>query len=257
MAETVIRVGGVPLRTVTVFKYLGILITSCLSFSAHTTRVKERARAAAVTTAQLISRLGVTSFRRLAAYYSCYVESQFYGLEILPCSAIDCVRAIRSQFLRSVFDLPRTTSHELAIILLDLPPVEVVLLRHRKRFFGSVVRHEFEFVRDSCSIDLDLLQNTLSWHNGTVQLLRKIYPTLSTVDLSIDSELSRACDLVSDPDFNFYFIQDSDSETLTFYRLFESPEVLSSFRLFLQSLKAPQCRLVILFCSDVPVLSVE
>ncbi len=250
-ADTVIRVGGVQLRTVTVFKYLGVLVTSCLGFSSHATRVKERARAAAITTAQLISRLGITSFKRLAAYFTCYVESQFYGLEIMPCSVIDSVRAIRSQYLRSVFDLPRSTSHELAVILLNLPPVEVMLLRRRKRFFGSVIRHEFTFVRDCCSVDRDLLQNTLSWHNATVQLLRRINPALSTVDLSLESELSSACDLVSDEDFNFYFIQDSDSETLTFFRLFESPSVLSSFRLFLQSLNAPQCRLVILFCSSL------
>ncbi len=250
-AETVIRVGGVPLRTVNVFKYLGVLISSCLGFSSHATRVKERARAAAITTAQLIARLEIHSFKRLAAYYSCYVESQFYGLEVLPCSILECVRAIRSYYIRTIFDLPRTASHELATILLDLPPVEILLLRRRKRFFGSVVKHEFSFVRDACAIDRDLMQNTLSWHNATIQLVRKIDPTVSTVDVSIDGILQRACDLVSDSDFNFYFIQDGDSDSLSFFRLFESPAVLVSFRKLLQSLKPSQRNLVILFCSSL------
>jgi hypothetical protein len=250
-AETVVRVGGVPLRTVTVFKYLGVLVSCCLGFSSHATRVKERARAAAIITSQLISRLGITNFKRLAAYYSCYVESQFYGLEIMPCSVLECIKAVRSQFIRSVFDLPRSTSHELAVILLDLTPVEVLLLRRRKRFFSSVKRHEFSFVRDICSVDQDLIQSTLSWHHATIQLLHRIDPSVSTVDLLLDVEFSRACDLVSDPDFNFYFIQDSDSESLSFFRLFESPQVLSLFRCFLQSLSAPRRRLVILFCSSL------
>jgi hypothetical protein len=60
-----IRVDGVALKQVTVFKYLGFLVTPGLHFTAHVTRVKERARAAAYVTSQLVAKLQIFDLARL------------------------------------------------------------------------------------------------------------------------------------------------------------------------------------------------
>ncbi len=246
-----IRVDGVKLRQVSVFKYLGLLLTPGLQFTSHLARATERARAAASITAQLISRLNIASFKRIGSYYTCFVESQFYGYELFPHSSVDAVCSARSHFVRSVFDLPKTCSHELATILFDLPPVPVTFLRRKKKFLFSASKHEFPFVRSAVDVDLGLISSPVSWSQNIVWLLRNFDPTVSTVNLNLDLELSKAIDMVSDADFNFFFIQDGDSESLSFFRLFAEPTILSSFRDFLQKLQFPQRRLVILFSASL------
>jgi hypothetical protein len=140
----------------------------------------------------------------------------------------------------------------LAIILFDVWPVEIVLLKRRQRFLRSLLHQDFAFIKDAVQLDRDLLTTTNSWHNALVRLLRLIDPDLSTVDLvahdTLDLTLSGFTDRSS---VNFYFIQDGDSESLSFFRLFLSLETLNSFRLFLSSLGPDQCRLIILFCASL------
>jgi hypothetical protein len=69
-------------------------------------------------------------------------------MELLPSSALDALRSVRSQFLQDLFDLPRATTHELAIVLLGLPPVDVTFFNRRRSFYNSVKCHVFPFVRD-------------------------------------------------------------------------------------------------------------
>jgi hypothetical protein len=66
----VIRVDGVRLKQVSVFKYLGFLVTPTLSAAPHRIRVTERARAAAVTVSVLLKKLNVLDFARLRSYLS-------------------------------------------------------------------------------------------------------------------------------------------------------------------------------------------
>ncbi len=135
MQEVEIRVGSVQLKQVNSFKYLGFIVIPSLSFSAHVARAAERARAAALITAQLIKRLSITKLELIGSYYTCYVESQFYCLELVPCSIMKSLISMRSLFVRSIFDLPMSTSHELAVVLFDVPPMEKVLVRRKSRFF--------------------------------------------------------------------------------------------------------------------------
>ncbi len=248
-----IRVDGVQLRQVDAFKYLGFIVTPGLSFTAHLTRAVERARAAALIVASLIARLAINDLARLGAYYKCYVESQFYCLELAPCSILNHLCSVRSLFVRSVFDLPISTSHELAVVLFDLPPPEKTLVKRKSRFHASVASHSFPFVRDALKIDrVRLIGSIFSWHNGLVCLLRKVLGEISTVSFDARSQLLRAELVFSAEDYNFFYIQEcSDSDTLSFFRLFNSPRVLHSFRDFLESLSFPQRRLVVLFSSSL------
>jgi hypothetical protein len=94
-----IRVDGVPIKEVKVFKYLGFLVSHDLSFTAHVTRATERARAASTAITKILRRLNVRTFRRLGTYLTCYAESQFYCVELLPPNVID-KRPILSYFAR-------------------------------------------------------------------------------------------------------------------------------------------------------------
>jgi hypothetical protein len=160
---------------------------------------------------------------------------------------------VRSLFVRKLFDLPQSTSHELAVILFDVWPVEVALLKRRQKFLKSVLVHDFTFVRDACELDLtSLLTSPLGWHNNLVRLMRRIDPDLSTVDLNPIADLDQCLSNFSDRSlFNYFFIQDGTSDSLSFFRLFASLEVLNSFRGLLCELGPEHSRLVILFSSSL------
>jgi hypothetical protein len=55
----------------------------------------------------------------------------------------------------------------------------------------------------------------------------------------------------SDEDFLFFYLQECDSDSLSFFRLFDSPEVLYSFRSYLESIPFAQRRLIIPFTSSL------
>jgi hypothetical protein len=75
--EVEMPVGGVKLCQVSVFKYLGFLLTPVLQFTSHLSQATERAWAAASVTAQHVKRLSVTSFKRFGYYYLGYMELHF------------------------------------------------------------------------------------------------------------------------------------------------------------------------------------
>jgi hypothetical protein len=136
--------------------------------------------------------------------------------------------------------------------LLDLPPVDVVFYRRKRAFFGSVARHEFPFVRSAIEIDrADLINVTTSFHHTLVRLLRVFVPSLSTVRFSTDEALATVSEVLHDPDINFYFIARSESDSMSFFRLFRDSATLVSFRLFLSSLSFQHRRLVILFAASL------
>jgi hypothetical protein len=248
-----IRVDGVRIREVKIFKYLGFLISPDLSLTAHVTRATERARAASSAITRILRRIQIRNLRRLGVYLASYVESQFYCSELLATNVVDSWNSARSHFVRSFFDLPLTTLHKLAVILHDVPPVEVTLLQRRHNFLKSISNHDFSFVRDACDIDREcLLSLPKSWHHGLVRLIRSYDPDFSTVDFdpacALDSILSSFGDRRL---LNFYFIKNGDSESLSFFRLPPTLQCLDSFRSLLESLSFDHSRLVILFCSSL------
>jgi hypothetical protein len=75
---------------------------------------------------------------------------------------------------------------------------------------------------------------------------------VSTVSLNPEPELVRARAIFNVDDYNFFYIQEcTDSDSLSFFRLFEDSRVLSSFRAFLESLDPSQRQLLILFTASL------
>ncbi len=213
-----IRFGGVQLREVKVFKYLGFLVAPDLSFTAHVTRAATWAKAASSTIGRLIRFLNIRSLSRMGTYLSFYVESQFYCSELLPPSLIGDFNSARLHFVRTVFDLPASTSHELATILFDLSPVELLLLQRRRSFLSGLRHHDFHFVWDACSIDAQLLTYPKSWSSGLVRLILTFDPDFSTTDFCPSAALDHVLSSVGNRSmFNFYFIKHGDSISLSFF----------------------------------------
>jgi hypothetical protein len=119
--------------------------------------------------------------------------------------------------------------------------------------YDSTSRHSFPFVRFALGIDLSrLISQPLSWHNGLVVLLRTILGNVSTVNFNAGLKIREARSIFTQTDYNFFYIQEcSDSDSLSFYRLFRDADVLRSFRDFLEALPFPQRRLIILFSSSL------
>jgi hypothetical protein len=247
-----IRVEGVTLRQVDVFKYLGYLLTPSLSPAAHVVRSTERARAATSSVAAIISKLEITKMARLRTYLSAYVESQFYGLELLPVSALDSLCSARSAFVRKVFDLPMTSSHELAVILLGSPPPEVIMLQRMRSFARKVKTHDFEFVKNALVIDEKFLcAIPTAFFPSMLRLVRKFLPNCGTDLNNVLAAADRVLSASRSPHFVFSYVKRNESTSLSFFTTFGSVEVLESFRAFLESKPFPQRRLVILFASSL------
>jgi hypothetical protein len=120
-----------------------------------------------------------------------------------------------------------------------------------RNFLNSVSRHEFVFVRDACRIDrTSLINSPVAFHACLHRCVRRFAPnfSLATDDLyvAIENILLRA----GHPNFVFQFIKTSDSQTLTFFTIFESVEVLASFRQLVQDLGV-HARLLLLFCASL------
>ncbi len=250
--EMTIRVDGVRLKQVDVFKYLGFLVTPTLSTVSHRTRATKRARAAAVSISTILKKLGIFDLGRLNTYLSSYVESQFYGLELMQLNALDAVASARSCFVRSLFDLPISTSHELATILFNSPPLEILFLRRLRTFLKSIKKHDFQFMRDALMIDSEFASSPLSLHCNLTRLIRRFDPKFSFAsgDEAIEA-LDRILFRSNATSFIFNFIKFGDSDSLSFYRCLSSPASLETFRAFLQELPYSQMRLMILFCSSL------
>jgi hypothetical protein len=121
--------------------------------------------------------------------------------------------------VRQLFGLPRTASHELAVILFNVWPAEIILLKRRQKFLRSVSAHDFTFVCGAALIDQSfLLTSPLGWNHNSVRLMRRIDCDLSTVNYNARAALDNVlvgfddCSLV-----NFFFITDTASDSLSFF----------------------------------------
>jgi hypothetical protein len=94
---------GIVLRSqtladVSVFRYLGVVLTRTGSLAAHVDLITQRARVSAIRTASLIHDLDIHDLTRMHCYFNAFVRAQWYGIELLP------ARAVGSNGIRFDFD---------------------------------------------------------------------------------------------------------------------------------------------------------
>ena len=159
------------------------------------------------------------------------------------------IESARSLFIRTVFDLPRSTSHELSLVLFNLPPVKLLILERKVKFHASLHAHTFSFVRDAIMLDEKVyLNNLYGWYGSLVSILRHFNHELNTSDLNVQREYSRIQKATCDRDiFVFCMIKESEQNSLSFFRLFSHPETLISFRVYFDRLEFDQKRVLLMF----------
>jgi hypothetical protein len=72
--------------------------------------MRGRAEAAASELLRLTTTLDIRGLDRVTVFFRALVESQWHGLELLPGSVVDDIEAVRSHFLKKMFNLPSATA---------------------------------------------------------------------------------------------------------------------------------------------------
>jgi hypothetical protein len=249
-APIVIR--SIALQEVDAFKYLGIHVTKTGSLSDHSTMVSQRARVSALLTVDILHRLQINDLRRLKAYFLCFVQAQFYGLEFLPPAALSQVETVRNMFVRNLFKLPPGTPSDLFYVLFpSFSPVVLCLMR-RLSFFRRVLRHTLPCVSSSVLVDaIDLYAMSCGWMHESFLLFKQVEPLIQHSKFDFLSDLSRLQAVVaSEEAFAFEYIRSSSSVCMSFFRLVPSSHGLRNFRDALSQMDLPFQHIILAFTTS-------
>jgi hypothetical protein len=112
--------------------------------------------------------------------------------------------------------------------------------------------HVLSFVRDTFEFDRSVLfRAQAGWHHEAFLLFRSLFTKERAADFSlerIDEKLARLRN--SRAQFVFSLLKVSDEVTLAPFRLFQSTEILVSFRSLLGVISKPSADLLLLCCSS-------
>ncbi len=245
------QINGVKLTQVNEFKYLGIFVNARWGFTGHITRMQGRAEAAASELVRLATKLDIRRPDRLATYFRVLVDSQWHGLQLLPLAVVKEVEAVRAHIVNHLYNLPCSTATMLSLVVLDLWPAVYSAMSRRISFSRKMRDYELQFVRDTFDFDRTVLFCAqVGWHHEAFFLFRSMFTKEKTADFSferVETRLTRIRNARTQ--FVFALIQVSDEATLAPFRLFQTVEVLNSFRSLLGRLSKPSADLLLLCCS--------
>jgi hypothetical protein len=235
------------------FKYLGVTLSSKGHLAIHEQAVFSKAKVAGYEVAKLMKRLQIRDISRLRSYMQCFVDSQFYGIELFPLKTAQNIDAARKVFLCTYFSLPRSTANNLVYAIFPVMPAVYLLLKRRASFYERALVHDLECVREAFLFDMcQLYPNDASW---TFQLIAEIFHDIG-IDIrndisSFPRHLREFNDMMTDPELIcFHCIRLSEEKTLSFFRFF--PDVLTacSFRDFLSTLRPAEQDFLLLFVTS-------
>ncbi len=225
------KIGLSVLNQIEEFKYLGIFVSSKWGFNNHVARMRGRAEAASSELLKLVTRLDVRDMGRVTVFFRALVESQWHGLELLPCTVVEEIESNRAHFVKKMFNLPSSTATNITIVLLDLWPASFEAMSRRISFARKMSDHDLIFVRDAFLFDRSLLRVKEGWHHDSFRIFQSMFKSEKVVDFSIDRVSARLSPMArSRTPFLFHLLKVSDEATLAPFRLFETVEVLISFR---------------------------
>jgi hypothetical protein len=249
-----LRLDSRYLQCVDEFKYLGYIMNSFLSPTAHIVQKRDSMFAAARSMGFLLRNLRITNLRSIRIYFHSLVSSQLYGLECFNFKSDDYYRAAKL-FVQSIFCIPDSFPINVVRSLLNLQVFESMLLNNRINFLERVLVSPNSILAKTLEYD----QRVLSVH-GT-GFLHDLMSFLSTFfDVSHLEELSFD-DLASLQDLRDQItIQQSDefrvsfrqSSGLSFWSDIASDATMPlQFGEFLGTMEYEQARVVMLFLGDV------
>jgi hypothetical protein len=154
--------------------------------------------------------------------------------------------------MKKFFNLPSSTATNLTIVLFDLWPANFEALSRRVSFAKKMQNHDLEFVRDTFVFDRSLMRTKEGWHYQSFLIFQSMFNSEKIADFNMDrvsSKLSPFSRSVRTR-FLFHLLRVTDEATLAPFRLFESVEVLESFRELLGSISKSSADTLLLFCSS-------
>jgi hypothetical protein len=112
--------------------------------------------------------------------------------------------------------------------------------------------HELHFVRDAFEFDrIALFRAQVGWHHDAFFLFRLMFTNEKTADFSIERVEARLVRIRNARvEFVFALLHVSDEATLAPFRLFQSADVLTSFRSLLGQVSKSSADLLLLCCSS-------
>jgi hypothetical protein len=245
------KIGSTVLNQIEEFKYLGIFVCSKWGCNIHVARMRGRAEAASSELLKLVTKLDVRDVGRVTVFLRALVESQWHGLELLPCTVIDEIEANCAHFLKKLFNLPRSTATNLTIVLFDLWPASFEAMSRRISFARKMSDHDLLFVRDAFLFDRSLLRVKEGWHHASYLIFQCMFRSEKAADFSIDRVSARLCPLTrSQTRFLFHLLKVSDEAALAPFCLFETVEVLISFCEFLGTISKSSADFLLLILTS-------
>jgi hypothetical protein len=247
-----VRIGNDTVPPAQSFKYLGVTITSKGQLTVHQRAVFSKAKVAAFEVAKLMRKLDIRDVSRLRSYMQCFVDAQFYGLELFPLHTAQNIDTSRKIFLCSLFNLPRCTSRNLVHVILPVMPSVYMLLKRRCSFYERAMVHDLECVRDAFLFDMcQLYPNAESWTYQLVQIFQSIGINIQHDVASFPRHLHDFNEIMTDSELVcFHCVRLTDEKTLSFFRLFPDVTTARSFRDFLSSRKSAEQDFLLLFLSS-------
>jgi hypothetical protein len=213
--------------------------------------MRGRAEAASSELLRLATTLDIRDPDRITCFLRALVESQWHGLELLPGKVVEEIETNRAHFLKKLFDLPRSTATNLTLVTFDLWPANFEALMRRVSFANKMQSHDLTFVRDAFLFDRTLMRVKSGWHYETFLIFQSMFKSERASEFSIERVQTRLSPLSrARTRFLYHLLAATDEVTLAPFRIFESEQVLISFRALLGKVSKSTANLLLLICSS-------
>jgi hypothetical protein len=248
-----IVVRSVTLREVDAFRYLGVQLSRYGTLVDHVRSIHLKAQISAHKTVNLLHQLDITSLARHKCYFLSFIQSQYYGLELIPFSQafLDNLVHTRNVFMRSLFKLPPGTPSELFYVLWPSFPPAAVCLSRRLSFFRRALSHDLACVTSAFMFDSTLLLRSCGWFNDAFLFYRSICSSVRPGDFDFARDVPALFDLLQNEAlFSFTLIRATTGPTMSFFRLTRHPDGLLKFREELSLLPNHHQHIILCFASS-------
>jgi hypothetical protein len=196
-----------PLKEVTSFRYLGVLVSNLGSLVGHIDHIFQRSRVSLHKTVNILRQLKIQSVPRLRIYFLSFIFAQLYGLELLPYSEslITRITSLRNQYLRTIFGLPLGTPSELFYVLWPSYHPALLCLQRRLSFFRRGLKHQLLCVPTSFILQASMMSRKCGWFYDSFLFHRIFCPFSNANTFDFAHDVPALLELVRDEDLFSFF----------------------------------------------------
>ncbi len=248
-----ISLNSCQLPEVSTFRYLGVQISKLGSLSDHVNLIMQRSKVSMHKTVNLLRQLQITSLSRLHCYFLSFVQSQLYGLELIPYSAsfLSRIESIRSLYLKFMFNLPPGTPSELFYVIWPSFHPALLCLQRRLTFFRRGLKHSLGGVTSSFMFNLSMYNRNFGWFKDSFLFYQTICPPSRMTSFDFARDVPMLFEIVRNEEFySFSYIRASTNVCMSFFREIRRADCLVSFREALGKLSHHHQHIILCFTSS-------